>query len=83
MMTTFVHCSTSHFFYGQVAREPTQGIIPMICEPIAGYLRKKSEKTRLSSEADKTDALIAARAVALTLGALMPAIQESIFLVHF
>jgi hypothetical protein len=55
----------------------------MICEPIAGYLRKKSEKTRLSSEADKTDALIAARAVALTLGALMPAIQESIFLVHF
>jgi hypothetical protein len=63
-----------------MVREPTRGISTAICEPVAGLVRQESEKTRLRAEADQNEAWIAARAVAVTCGALLPAIQVSIFL---
>jgi hypothetical protein len=63
-----------------MVKEPTLGISTAICEPVAGLVRQESEKTRLRAEADQTEAWIAARAVAVTCGALLPAIQVSIFL---
>jgi len=62
-----------------MVKEPTQGISTAICEPVAGLCRKISEKTRLRAEADQTEAWIAARAVAVTCGALLPAIQVQHF----
>jgi hypothetical protein len=63
-----------------MVKEPTLGISTAICEPVAGLCRQESEKTRLRAESDQTEAWIAARAVAVTCGALLPAIQVSIFL---